>query len=538
MNTAVQCYEAGHLQQAHQLCRETLRNNAGDPEALHLLGLIAYKNGHCENAIELIRQAIAQNPDVPRFHNTLGVVLRAAGKHQDAVSSYEQAIRLDPRYAQAYHNMGNVFLSEGRYAAAVEKYDHVIALDPESIETYNSAAIALHYLGEYDRAVQRCNEVLLLNPEYAQACNTLASVLMKKGLFAEAIAHYRHALKLKPDYAEAHCNLGMALLLTGRFEEGWAEYRWRMKMDKTPYMSRSKAPCWDGSLFTGKRLLVHREQGFGDNIQFARYLPMVKQLGGTVVCEMPHPLLGLLAGFPGIDEFIETPSETAQVADFDFHVSLLDLPGLFGTTLETIPNRVPYLYADPVKARRWRGRFLPTEFNIGIVWAGQPAHSEDSTRSCHLRDFLQLSRLPGVRLFGLQKGRAASQVTDVTPGMELANLGGQLDDFAQTAAVIENLDLVISVDTSVLHLAGAMAKPVWGILSFTPDWRWMLDRQDSPWYPTMRLFRQERHGDWEELFQRLSRELEILVGTKKAEARRPDEFRAEDFRALPEYPTG
>ncbi|UCC97896.1 MAG: tetratricopeptide repeat protein [Phycisphaerales bacterium] len=537
MNEAVQCYEAGRLNQAQQLCREILGSDTNHPDALHLLGVIAYRAGQCEQAIKLVRQAIAQNQQVPQFHNTLGVVLRAAGKHEQALVAYKQATVLNPRYAQAHHNMGNVFLSEGRYEAAVEKYNHVIALDPESVETYNSVAVALHHLGEYAAAIQRCNEALSVKPDYAEAHNTLASVLMKKGLCAEAISHYKHALQLKPDYAEAHCNLGMALLLTGRFEEGWAEYTWRLKTGKAAHLRRHPVPCWDGSPFVGRRLLVHHEQGFGDNIQFIRYLPMVKRLGGTVICEMLRPLVGLFRGFPGIDELAEASSATALPADFDFYIPLLELPRILGTTVATIPASVPYLRADPAKAQRWRGRFSRTELNIGIVWAGQPAHPEDGARSCHLRHFLRLSGTPGMRLFGLQKGNAAAQAKSLAPDMSLTNLGDELDDFADTAAVIENLDLVISVDTAVLHLAGAMAKPAWGILPFVPDWRWMLDRQDSPWYPTMRLFRQRQYGDWDDVFQRVSQELETLVGRKKAMASGPDGHRDEGFQARPEYPT-
>jgi Flp pilus assembly protein TadD len=538
MNEAVRCYEAGRADQAQQLCREIPDSDANHPDALHLLGVIAYNKGQYEQAIGLIRRAIAQNRHVARFHNTLGVVLRAAGKHEQAIVACKQATVLDPEYTQAHHNMGNAFFSQGQYAAAVEKYNHVIARDPESVETYNSVAIALHHLGDYAAAIQRCNQALSLKPDYAEAHNTLASVLMKKGLYAEAIATYKHALQLKADYAEAHCNLGMALLLTGQFEKGWAEYTWRLKTDKAAYLSRYPVPCWDGSLFVGKRLLVHHEQGFGDNIQFIRYLPMVKRLGGTVICKMLRPLIGLFGGFPGVDELVEPSSATALPADFDFYVPLLELPRILGTTLETIPAGAPYLRADPAKVRRWRGRFSQNELNIGIVWAGQPAHPEDGSRSCRLRDFLRLSRIPGVRLFGLQKGGAAAQVKDLALDISLTHLGDELDDFADTAAVIENLDLVVSVDTAVLHLAGAMAKPAWGILPSAPDWRWMLERQDSPWYPTMRLFRQRQYGDWDDVFERVSQELEILVGRKKTMASGPDGHRDEDFQARSEYPTG
>ena len=301
----------------------------------------------------------------------------------------------------------------------------------------------------------------------------------------------------------------MTFLLCGRFKEGWAEYQWRLKTQKVAHSHRYHVPCWDGSSFVDKRLVVHFEQGFGDNIQFMRYLPMVKRRGGTVICEMLTPLMGLLRGFPGIDELIDAPFGTDPSMKKDLHVPLLELPRIFGTTLQTIPNGVPYLHADSNKVEHWRQRLTGSSFKIGIVWAGEPAHTEDKNRSCPLLYFLRLSGIPDVQFIGLQKGDASGQVKDVAGRMSITNLADEFDDFSDTAAVIENLDLIISVDTAVLHLAGAMGKPVWAILSFSPDWRWMLNRQDSPWYPTMRLFRQSRYGDWDGVFEQMARELAI-----------------------------
>lgn len=525
IKVAAQQFEAGNLAQAEGLCNEALHLDPGQPVALHLLGAIAYKRGQYGEAVELIHEALVRNRRVPQFHNTFGAVLRAMGRFEEAIVAYEQAISLDAKYTWAYHNLGNILLSQGRFAAAVEKCQQVITLEPGWIEAYNNMAIALQYQGEYAAAIEKCRQALSLKPDYAEAYNTMASILTKTGRCAEAIETYRRALQLKPDYAEAHCNLGMVLLLTGRFEEGWAEYGWRLRTEKAAYPHRHHVPCWDGSPFAGKRLLVHYEQGFGDNIQFIRYLPMVKRLGGTVICEMLPPLAGLLHGYAGIDELIHASAEGAPAAEYDLYVPLLELPRIFGTTRETIPADVPYLHADSAKAQYWRQRLASQVFKVGIVWAGQPVHPEDGARSCHLRNFLRLSKIPGMRLFGLQKGAAADQVKDLAGEMALMNLGGELNDFTDTAAVIENLDLVISVDTAVLHLAAAMGRPVWAILPCSPDWRWMLDRHDSPWYPTMRLFRQTHYGDWESVFHRVSRELERLAGRQSPMDWAPDEFR-------------
>ena len=509
---AAKHYEAGRLNPSAHLCLTLLQNHPHNAHALHLLGAIAYKKGFYRQAIDLIREAINNNQNMPQFHNTFGAGLRAIGQLQEAVAAYEQALSLNPHYCSAHYNMGNALMSLGQFPAAIEQYRHAISLDPICVEAYNSMAIALQYQGEFDVAMETCKQALLLEPENAEVYNTIASIFMKKGRCAEAIDNYRRALQFKPDYAEAHCNLGMTYLLSGRFKEGWAEYQWRLNTPKAPYAHRHPVPRWDGSPFEGKRLVVHFEQGFGDNIQFIRYLPMVKRRGGTVICEMLKPLAGLLRQFPGIDELINAPLGNRPSVKSDLHVPLLELPRIFGTTLQTLPCDVPYLYADPTKSEYWRQRLSQAIFKVGIVWAGEPTHKEDNSRSCHLRHFRRLSKIPGVQWIGLQKGAAAEQVEDLTGKIAITNLEGELNDFTDTAAVIDNLDLVISVDTAVLHLAGAMGKPAWAMLYSAPDWRWMLDRKDSPWYPTIRLFRQRSYGDWDSVCEPMAEELEKLTG--------------------------
>ena len=510
VHIAVQDYRAGRLDTAAQVCLEILQSHPNHAHALHLLGAMAYQKGWYRQALDLIREAIKNNPYVPQFHNTFGATLRAIGERQEAVAAYERATSLDPGYSSAYMNMGNVFLSQNQFPIAVEKYRHALSLDPTCIEAYNRMAVALQYEGELDAAAEVCQQALSLKPDDAEMYNTMASVFMKKGYHNDAIEHYRRALKLKPDYVEAHCNLGMILLLNGHFDEGWAEYRWRLKIQNNTCLQRYSVPCWDGSPFADKKLVVHFEQGFGDNIQFVRYLPMVKRRGGTVICEMLRPLTGLMRDFPGIDELMDAPISNNSLVEMDLHVPLLELPRIFGTILHTIPCDIPYLYADSIKAERWRQRLTGRDFKVGIVWAGESTHTEDRNRSCHLRHFLQLSKIPGVQLIGLQKGTAAGQMKDLTWERPIINLADELNDFADTAAVIENLDLVISVDTAVLHLAGAMGKPAWALISSCPDWRWMLDRQDCPWYPTIKLFRQERHDGWEVVLKRVTKELSLL----------------------------
>jgi len=277
------------------------------------------------------------------------------------------------------------------------------------------------------------------------------------------------------------------------------------------YPHHHDAPRWDGSSFADKRLFVHCEQGLGDAIQFVRYLPMVKTRGGTVIFEVWKPLLGLLRSFKCIDELVELSSEGKSDVNFDLYVSLLDLPNIFGTTLETIPDEVPYIRADREKAKRLRQRLSGSVFKVGIVWAGKSTHGNDHNRSCTLKSFSQLAQIDGVQLYSLQKDSAALQLTELKMTIAIENLAEECEDFSDTAAVIENLELVISVDTAVAHLAGAMGEDVWTLLPFAPDWRWMLGRDNSPWYLTMRLFRQPEPGCWEDVFQRVAEQLQILA---------------------------
>ncbi len=486
-----------------------------DPFALHELGLIAYQKGQYDRAVEFIGKAIAKNCRIPEFHNNIGVVLDEQGQYTAAIENYRRAIQLKPDYVEAYNNLG----------------------------------IALRVQGEFDEAIECYRQAMQLRPELAELYCNLADVQRDLGLCSEAIVNYDRSIRLKPDCAPAHWNKSLALLLSGNFTEGLTEYKWRrnagLKITTYPHHYPDVHRDWDGSSFQGKRLLVHYEQGLGDTLQFVRYLPMVKSRGGTVILEVRKPLYKLLQDFAGVDELVMGSFDHKTDVQFDLHTSLMDLPGIFATTLETIPSKVPYIYTDPAKMECCKEKFAKHGFKVGIVWAGSPAHAKNHTRSCSLQDLAPLARIPHVQLYSLQKGPVAQKLKDTQFWMlrrgasldprfcgdtgystsienqesriEIVNLADQLHDFADTAGVIENLDLVISVDTAVLHLAGAMGKPVWALLGYTPDWRWMLGRHDSPatarfavtspWYPTMRLFRQTKLGDWTTVLNHVAEEL-------------------------------
>lgn len=360
--------------------------------------------------------------------------------------------------------------------------------------------------------------------------------LQAQGRPAEAIDAYNQVLKVIPDSAETHFNHSISLLLTGNFEEGWDEYEWRFrssgkKIDTRPEKSFIR---WDGASFNMKRILVNDEQGIGDTLQFIRYLPMLKERGGTVIFETSKPLKSLLEKFAGIDELVEPSRDGMPQMEFDLYVPLMSLPGIFKTTLENIPDRIPYLFPSSKKIKLWQDRINKHTFNVGIVWAGNPTANYEkaglsglehvnftwagnpsnkiaASRSNRLEYFAPLAEIEGVQLYGLQKGEAAGQAEALSDSINVFNLGEEFEDFSDTAGVIENLDVIITVDTSVAHLAGAMGKPVWVLIPYVPDWRWMLDREDSPWYPTMRLFRQQRKGDWNHVFERVANELGAMV---------------------------
>jgi tetratricopeptide (TPR) repeat protein len=509
-------HQKGRLEAAEIEYRRILQIDADHSDALHGLGLIAYQTGKHEKAINLIRNAIDANPRVPCYYYNIGLAYTAIGQVKEAMNAFQEAVNLKPGYAEAYYNLGLTLKTLGRHKAASQNFQHAIRCDPGNADAYYNLGNTLKEMGEYETAIHNYRQAIRSRPYFPQAYNNLGLALKEQGQIAAAVEYYNRALNLKPDFAEARWNRSLALLLTGKFAQGWSEFEWRFQRGRKEsiYPYDFKIPRWDGSSFVGKRLFIHSEQGLGDTLQFIRYLPMVKSRGGEITFETLPPLFGLLQGFPGIDKLAVISSDRSQAEECDFYVPLLSLPFLLETTAETIPAEIPYISADNEKVAYWQKMIVGTGFKVGLVWAGKPGHENDQNRSCGLNRFEILADFPGIRFYGLQKGEAASQVDDVTGRMLVANFNEELKDFTDTAGVIANLDLVISVDTAVAHLAGAMEKPVWLLLPFAPDWRWMLDREDSPWYRTMRIFRQEKRGDWDSVFRRVAGELPILVKEK------------------------
>lgn len=410
---------------------------------------------------EATRQERERNS--PEFQLELGNQAYHNGDRETARLHYERCLELNSDFLVARYNLGVVFLEMERWQEADGYLQQVIDIDPRHPDAYNNLGIVYH----------------------------------RQNRLSEAIGYFQRAIALRSHFPDAHFNLGMTLLQAGEFPSGFAESEWRWQTKQfTPF--NCPHPRWDGSEIQDKTLLIHTEQGAGDAIQFIRYVPMVARRCRRLLLCCTENLVSLFATVDGIDEIL-TPGEIPLSA-FDTFTPLMSLPHLLGTTLETVPNQVPYLGRGLVGGEIDFPSAPPGNQKIGIVWAGSPTHKNDRNRSCRLEDFLPLLELAGCTFYSLQKGQREEDIEQLPPEFKIIDLSSQLKDYAATTRAILNLDLVISVDTSVAHLAGALAKPVWTLLCFSPDWRWMLDRNDSPWYATMRLFRQPTPGDWKSVF--------------------------------------
>ncbi|HWZ67205.1 MAG TPA: tetratricopeptide repeat protein [Stellaceae bacterium] len=497
-------YALGRPAEAEASCREALRLRPDYPEAHINLGNALHALGRPAEAEASHREALRLRPENPEAHNNLGIVLYALGRPAQAEANYREALRLRPNYPEAHINLGIALHALGRSAEAEASCREALRLRPDSPEAHINLGYALHALGRPAEAEANYREALRLRPNCPEAHNNLGTALNALGRPAEAEASCREALRLQPESPEAHFTLGYALLLAGRFEEGWKEYEWRWKTKQLSGRARAfSAPLWNGETIGDRIILLHAEQGFGDTLQFCRYVPLIA-CGARIILEVQAPLVRLLSRLPGIMEIVPHGDGLPR---FDLHCPLLSLPRAFGTTLDTIPAATPYLSADPALAANWHERLAGLDgLRIGLVWAGsqrlnRPEEAAfDRRRSIALDAMAPLSEVSGVSFVSLQKYELAAQATHPLHGpphgMTLHDFTADLHDFEDTAALIVNLDLVISVDTSVAHLAGALGKPVWLLNRFDTCWRWLLNRDDSLWYPTLRQFRQPCPGDW------------------------------------------
>jgi Flp pilus assembly protein TadD len=497
LELAVQHHQAGRFDDATVLYRQVLAHQPRHADSLHLLGVIADQKGQHDLAIGMIREAIAINPNEAVYYYNLGIALTEHGQPEQAVSCYRDAILLNPDYAEALNNLGLALRGLGQLDEAIIRHRRAIELRPSDAKAYNNLGIALRERGQLDDAVASYRHSLALQPNYPDALNNLGVGLKDQGRLTEAILCCRQAVALRPDFAETHYNLGITLLTAGELPEGWREFEWRWKTTQLVGAERCfPQPQWYGEDAHGKTLLIHAEQGYGDALQFCRYATLAASRGLRVFLEVQPPLVRLMKTLVGVEHVVATGQ---ALPAFDLHCPMMSLPLAFGTDLASIPSAGAYLSPDQQQVAAWRQRLAALGHNgrrIGLVWAGNPrltmpaAAAVDRRRSMPPAHLAPLFDITGLEFFSLQKdGPSAGNVP-------LIDLMPEMDDFADTAALIANLDLVIAVDTAVAHLAAALGKPVWLLERFDSCWRWLRGRRDTPWYPAMHLYRQPKAGDW------------------------------------------
>lgn len=538
---AVVAGRRGRAEEAAELLARVLRANPSDVHAHYNRGVALGQLGRHEEALACYESALALQPGHVDAHFNRGVSLDRLERRAEALASYERVIGLQPGYAEAHNNRGVALASLGRVREAVDSYDRAIALRPGYASAYNNRGSALRALGRLAEAVESygralelrpdypeaqcnlaivlldvdrpaeafacCERVLALRPDHAEAWYNAGNALRELHRYAEAAERFERAIALRPDHGSAHWNLADCRLIQGDFARGWEQYARRGKPPgPAPAQREFAAPLWQGTQpLDGRTILLHPEMGMGDTLLFCRYAKKVAALGARVLLEAQAPLLPLLRGLEGPTEVLAAGT---LLPPFDFHCPLMSLPCAFRSDLRSIPAEVPYLRSDPVRVAAWRERIGPAagQPRIGVAWSGSGAIRNDK-RSMLLPDLLPL--VGGwAEWVSLQKELSEADAELIATRADIRHFGPELADFADTAALVELVDLVVTIDTSVANLAGAMGKPVWIMLPFAPhDWRWLLDREDSPWYPTARLFRQSSPGDWRGVVQRVGEEL-------------------------------
>jgi tetratricopeptide (TPR) repeat protein len=477
------------------------------------LGNTLLATGRTDEAVACYQQALQCNPQLADAQSCLGVVHESRGALDRAADCYRQALTLRPGYAQAHCNLGTVLRKQHRLDEAAIQLRAAVKAAPNLAAAHSNLAAVYQSMGDLVAAAKSFRRVVDIEPRAPKSHTNLANLLLDQGDFAAATASIQEALLLDPDCPEAQFTQGILYLTQGKFAPGWAGYEHRLRCRQTASRFASQ-PAWDGSDVGDKIVLIHSEQGLGDTLQFIRYLKLARQRTARLVVAIPPALIPLCEQ-SNIEGLI---SNAQPMPRFDLQAALLSLPAIFHTELDSIPCAIPYLTAEPTRIESWRQRLAPYRgLRMGIAWRGSPAYHNNALRSIPLRCFEPLARVSGVRLFSLQKAERGESLGETSQSFQVVTLPG-LDEtggaFMDTAAVMKNLDLVVTCDTAIPHLAGALGVPTWVALCHASEWRWMLERADSPWYPGMRLFRQVTPGDWDEVFERIAQEAVKLAAAR------------------------
>ncbi len=547
LQEATALHRQGRLSEAEQHYAAILRQDQGHFDALHLLGLARYQRGHAVEALQLIAAALRAGPHSPDVLSNYGLVLAALERHEEALAHFDSALALDCGHSNALNNRGLTLEALGRAGEALASWGRALEIDPSHLEALHSRGNALYRLKRFDAALADYDCVLLLQPGNLDVLNNRGGALAGLGRLDEALDSYDRALEIAPnlpvllinkgnvladqhDFASALSSYAQAAateamrpeaiwcqslvrLRLGQLARGWREFEWRWQQRSwAPQRRNFVQRLWLGrEPLAGRTILLHAEQGFGDTLQFVRYAKLVAARGAIVLLEVQPALKSLLSGVDGV---AQTLARGELLPDFELHCPLMSLPLALGTTLESIPAEIPYLHAPADCLARWRDRLGEKRcLRVGIAWAGSALHKNDHQRSIALDRFAAFMAVSDIEFVGLQKEISAADASVLRGRANVIQIADELGGFADAAAVISHLDLVVSADTSVAHLAGALGRPVWVLLPFAPDFRWLLNREDSPWYPTARLFRQPRPGDWESVIARVRDELERMAAT-------------------------
>jgi Tfp pilus assembly protein PilF len=461
-------------------------------------------------ALAVYRKVVEIDPSVAQAWFLLGAVYQLQGRFDEAVTGYRQALLIEPDHCEALNNLGVALHSQGKIPEALACLQRALAAKPDYADAHSNLGNAHQEEGQLELAVACYRRALDLNPAFVDAHNNLGNALRAQGKLAESVASYERALQFQPDHAQVRLSRALCWLQMGDFERGWPEYEWRLQCPEYSIPAFHQ-PLWDGSELGGRTILLYADHGLGDSLQFIRHAPQVTARGGRVIVACQLPLARLIATCAGVERVIP---EGSELPDFEVYAPLMSLPRILGIIPADEPVSAPYLTADPALVRQWHRSLEPGGFHVGIAWQGNPRHRRDRQRSFRLAQLEPLAAIAGVRLFSLQKGAGSEQIAELGGRFAVTDLGIRFADFMDSAAVMCNLDLVITSDSSLAHLAGALAVPIWTAIPFAPDWRWFSDRDDSPWYPTMRLFRQKTWGDWDEVFNRMAAQLARMIAKR------------------------